>query len=55
MNKNAIKWLQEELPELVAQGIVPGEVAERIQSHYCWLTIGTPLAARLELFYPFSP
>jgi len=40
MDKRALRWLYQELPELVGQGVVPGEVAERIRRHY-----GEPEAA----------
>lgn len=34
MNRNAVRWLHGELPELVSQGVVSAEVAERIRRHY---------------------
>ncbi len=34
MNRNAVRWLHGELPELVSQGVVPAEVAERMRRHY---------------------
>jgi uncharacterized membrane protein len=40
MSKNHIQWLSNELPELVSQGIVPPEVAEKLRQHY-----GEPAAA----------
>jgi uncharacterized membrane protein len=29
-----VRWLYQELPELVSQGVVPAEVAERLRRHY---------------------
>jgi uncharacterized membrane protein len=40
MDKRALRWVYQELPELVSQGVVPPEVAQRIQEHY-----GDPEAA----------
>lgn len=34
MNKKAIEWLYQELPELVTKGILPPETAEKIKIHY---------------------
>jgi uncharacterized membrane protein len=39
-DKKHMGWLYEQLPELVSQGVVPAEVAERIRQHY-----GEPQAA----------
>ena len=40
MDKRQLHWLYNELPDLVSQGIVPPEVAERLRQHY-----GEPEAA----------
>lgn len=40
MDKRQLHWLYKELPELVSQGVVPAEVAERVRQHY-----GEPEAA----------
>jgi uncharacterized membrane protein len=40
MDKRTLRWVYQELPELVSQGIVPVEVAARIRQHY-----GEPEAA----------
>jgi uncharacterized membrane protein len=40
MDKQTLRWLHRELPELVSQGVVQPEVAERIRRHY-----GEPEAA----------
>jgi uncharacterized membrane protein len=34
MDKRTLRWLYQELPELVSQGVVPPDVAERIRQHY---------------------
>lgn len=34
MNKMVIKWLYQELPELVASGVLTQEIADRIRQHY---------------------
>ncbi len=34
MNKKAVAWLYEQLPELVARGVLPAEAAERIRGYY---------------------
>jgi uncharacterized membrane protein len=34
MNKSMVRWVYQELPELVSHGVVPAEVAERIRQHY---------------------
>ncbi|MEG6586669.1 DUF2157 domain-containing protein [Dendrosporobacter sp. 1207_IL3150] len=34
MNKKAVSWLYQQLPELTAKGILSAEAAERIKSHY---------------------
>ena len=34
MNKQTWRWVYQELPELVSQGVVPADVAERIRQHY---------------------
>lgn len=40
MDKRTLRWMYQELPELVSLGVVPPEVAERIRRHY-----GEPEAA----------
>jgi uncharacterized membrane protein len=40
VDKRALRWVYQELPELVSQGVVPPEVAERIRKYY-----GDPEAA----------
>lgn len=42
MNKKAIAWLYQELPELVTKGILPPETAEKLREHY------GPIAERSE-------
>lgn len=34
MDKRTVRWVYQELPELVSQGIVTPDIAERIRSHY---------------------
>jgi hypothetical protein len=34
MNKKGVRWLYDELPELVAQGIVTSDAATRLREHY---------------------
>ena len=34
MNKKAVAWLYQQLPELVAKGIIPPESVERLKEHY---------------------
>lgn len=34
MNRKAVEWLYQELPELVRAGIIPPESAEKIKNHY---------------------
>jgi uncharacterized membrane protein len=40
MDKRTLRWVYQELPELVSQGVVPSDIAERIRLHY-----GDPEAA----------
>ena len=40
MNRKTVAWLYEQLPELVAQGVIPAETAERIRRHYGPLSNG---------------
>lgn len=34
VNRNAVKWLYDQLPDLVAKGVMPAETAQRIREHY---------------------
>ena len=43
MDRRTLQWLHQELPELVSQGVVPPEIAQRIRMHY-----GEPEAAGIK-------
>ncbi len=34
MNKKALQWLYQELPDLVSKGVLPQEAADRLRNHY---------------------
>ena len=34
MNKKAVQWLYQELPDLVNKGVLQQEAAEKLRSHY---------------------
>jgi hypothetical protein len=33
MNKKAVQWLYQELPELVSNGVLPQEAARKLREH----------------------
>ncbi|HWR43018.1 DUF2157 domain-containing protein [Sporomusa sp.] len=50
MNKKAVEWLYQQLPELVAKGIITAESAERIKNHYGPVTDNTGTRTFLVIF-----
>lgn len=50
MNKRAIRWLLEELPQLVAQGILTPETEARLRAHYAGVEPAKPARLAVILF-----
>ncbi|MDF2874861.1 MAG: hypothetical protein K0R22_1544 [Sporomusa sp.] len=50
MNKKAVEWLYQQLPELVAKGVIPAESAERIKKYYGPVTDTTGTRTFLVIF-----
>ncbi|MCX7871752.1 MAG: DUF2157 domain-containing protein [Verrucomicrobiae bacterium] len=49
MNEKHVKWLLEQLPDLVSQGVIPADTAEKLRKHYSDVESGKDRAKRIAI------